>query len=212
MYCVCSKITSSRPSAGTWKFRIGSICFSSLWLRSIVWLQYSFIIFQFETFVFLSLQKLFSKNVLNWAYLPLQNLSYSLTILSTSVKISTNYNVFTTRLKYGGVRKWRHQFFLKFWPLLIITFENYNICHQFFPLSAHLSQGRHGTHSQVRLWACGHGDISTSSFGSHLNPISTRGADYVHPILVSTPSFERHRRTCRELRPPRLRSCLDFAK
>jgi hypothetical protein len=36
MYCVCSKITSSRPSAGTWKFRIGSICFSSLWLNAIL--------------------------------------------------------------------------------------------------------------------------------------------------------------------------------
>ena len=29
---VCSKITSSRPSAGTKKFIIGSICSSSLWL------------------------------------------------------------------------------------------------------------------------------------------------------------------------------------
>jgi hypothetical protein len=33
MYCAYSKITSSRPSAGTWKFRIGSICFSSLCVR-----------------------------------------------------------------------------------------------------------------------------------------------------------------------------------
>ena len=47
---------------------------------------------------------------------------------------------------------------------------------------------------QARLWACGCGDVSTPSFGSHLNPISTRGADYAHSILVSTPSFESHRR------------------
>ena len=51
-------------------------------------------------------------------------------------------------------------------------------------------------HDQARLWACGRGDVSTPSFGSHLNPISTRGADYAHPILVSTPSFESHRRAC----------------
>ena len=28
---------------------------------------------------------------------------------------------------------------------------------------------------QARLWACGRGDVSTPSFGSHLNPISTKG-------------------------------------
>ena len=28
---VCGKNTSSRPSADTWKFWIGSICFSSFW-------------------------------------------------------------------------------------------------------------------------------------------------------------------------------------
>ena len=28
---------------------------------------------------------------------------------------------------------------------------------------------------QARLWACGRGDVSTPSYGSHLNPISTRG-------------------------------------
>ena len=50
----------------------------------------------------------------------------------------------------------------------------------------------HGTY-QACLWACGCGDMSTPSFGSHLNPISTRGADYAQPILVSTPSFESHR-------------------
>ena len=50
--------------------------------------------------------------------------------------------------------------------------------------------------SQARLWACGRGDVSTPSFGSHLNPILTRGADYALPILVSTPSFESHRRAC----------------
>ena len=35
---------------------------------------------------------------------------------------------------------------------------------------------------QARLWACGRGDMSTPSFGSHINPISTRGADYAHSI------------------------------
>ena len=44
---------------------------------------------------------------------------------------------------------------------------------------------------------CGCEDMSTPSFYSHHNPISTRGrADYVHPILVSTLSFESHRRAC----------------
>ena len=28
---------------------------------------------------------------------------------------------------------------------------------------------------QARLWTCGRVDMSTPSFGSHLNPISTRG-------------------------------------
>ena len=27
---------------------------------------------------------------------------------------------------------------------------------------------------QARLWTCGRGEVSTPSFGSHLNPISTR--------------------------------------
>ena len=36
---------------------------------------------------------------------------------------------------------------------------------------------------QARLWACGRGDMSTPSFGSNLNPISTKGADYAHPIF-----------------------------
>ena len=49
---------------------------------------------------------------------------------------------------------------------------------------------------QACLWACGRGDVSTPSFGSHLNPISTRGADYAHSILMSPPSFESHRRAC----------------
>ena len=31
-------------------------------------------------------------------------------------------------------------------------------------------------------------------FGRKVNPISTRGAVYAHPILVFTPSFESHRR------------------
>ena len=50
---------------------------------------------------------------------------------------------------------------------------------------------------QARLWACGRGEVSTPSFGCQLNPISTRGgADYAHPILVFTQSFESHRRAC----------------
>ena len=40
------------------------------------------------------------------------------------------------------------------------------------------------TATQARLWACGCGDVSTPSFGSHLNPISTRGADYAHPSYI----------------------------
>ena len=39
--------------------------------------------------------------------------------------------------------------------------------------------------------------VSTPSFGSHLNPIPTRGgADYAHHILKSPPSFESHRNAC----------------
>ena len=38
--------------------------------------------------------------------------------------------------------------------------------------------------------------VSTPSFGSHLNPISTRGADYAHSTMVSTQSFESHRCAC----------------
>ena len=52
---------------------------------------------------------------------------------------------------------------------------------------------------QARLWACGRGDMSAPIFGSYPNPISTRGrggADYAHPILMFTPSFESHRRAC----------------
>ena len=49
--------------------------------------------------------------------------------------------------------------------------------------------------SQARLWACGRGDMSTPSFVADLKPISTRGADYAHPILVSSQNFESHRRT-----------------
>ena len=54
----------------------------------------------------------------------------------------------------------------------------------------------HFSSDQARLWACGRGDVSTPSFGSHLNPISTRGADYAHSTLVSTQSFESHRCAC----------------
>ena len=34
---------------------------------------------------------------------------------------------------------------------------------------------------QARLWACGHGNVSTPSFGSHLNPILTRGGGRLCP-------------------------------
>ena len=36
---------------------------------------------------------------------------------------------------------------------------------------------------QARLWACGQGDMSTPSFGSHLNPISTRGGRLCQPYI-----------------------------
>ena len=52
-------------------------------------------------------------------------------------------------------------------------------------------------HIQARLWACGRGDISTPSFGSHLNPISTRGSMptiYLcpHQVLKATGGPELH--------------------
>ena len=39
---------------------------------------------------------------------------------------------------------------------------------------------------QAHLWAWGRGDVSTPTFGSHLNSVSIggRGADYSHSILV----------------------------
>ena len=44
---------------------------------------------------------------------------------------------------------------------------------------------------QAHLWACGRGDVSTPSFGSYLNPIST--SRQIMPTLyyiVSMPSFK----------------------
>ena len=35
--------------------------------------------------------------------------------------------------------------------------------------------------TQACLWACGRGDVSTPSFGSHLNPIPTRGGRLCSP-------------------------------
>ena len=40
---------------------------------------------------------------------------------------------------------------------------------------------------QARLWACGQGDVSTPSFGSHPNPISTRGGGQIMPTLYWCP-------------------------
>ena len=41
---------------------------------------------------------------------------------------------------------------------------------------------------QARLWACGRGDVSTPSFGSHPNPISTRGGGgQIMPTLYWCP-------------------------
>jgi hypothetical protein len=36
---------------------------------------------------------------------------------------------------------------------------------------------------QARLWTCGRGDMSTPSFDSHLNPISTRGGRLCPPYI-----------------------------
>ena len=41
-----------------------------------------------------------------------------------------------------------------------------------------LGMRKHLLHMRRR--ACGHVDVSTSSFGSHLNPFPTMGADYAH--------------------------------
>ena len=35
--------------------------------------------------------------------------------------------------------------------------------------------------AQASLWACGRGEMSTPSFGSHLNPISTKGGKLCPP-------------------------------
>ena len=47
--------------------------------------------------------------------------------------------------------------------------------------------------------ACGHVDVGTrlhQVFASTLTLSQPGGADYAHPILMSTPSFESHRRAC----------------
>ena len=52
---------------------------------------------------------------------------------------------------------------------------------------------------QARLWACGRGDLSTPSFGSHLNPIPYRGGeDRSCPpyTLMSKLSFANFMHTC----------------
>ena len=36
--------------------------------------------------------------------------------------------------------------------------------------------------SQARLWVCGRGDVSTPSFGSNPNPVSTRGGQIMHTL------------------------------
>ena len=46
--------------------------------------------------------------------------------------------------------------------------------------------------------ACWHVDVSTPSFGCHLNPILTRGADYTHPILVHTKFWKPQTRLYRQ--------------
>ena len=42
---------------------------------------------------------------------------------------------------------------------------------------------------QARLWACGRGDVSTPSFGSHLSPISTKGGRLYPPYTVVHTKF-----------------------
>ena len=47
--------------------------------------------------------------------------------------------------------------------------------------------------------ACGHVDVGTCPhqvLAATLTLSQPRGADYAHPILVSTPRFESHRRAC----------------
>jgi hypothetical protein len=44
------------------------------------------------------------------------------------------------------------------------------------------------------MWGRVQWTLSIPSFGSHLNPILTRGADYAHHKLMSQPSFESQRR------------------
>ena len=53
-------------------------------------------------------------------------------------------------------------------------------------------------HTYIRR-ACGHVDVGTCPHQVLAAPLALsqpRGADYAHPILVSTPSFESHRRAC----------------
>ena len=46
-----------------------------------------------------------------------------------------------------------------------------------------------GAAVQARLWACGYGDVSTPSFCSHLNPISTRGGRLCPPYTGVNTKF-----------------------
>ena len=41
----------------------------------------------------------------------------------------------------------------------------------------------------MRLWACGRGDVTTTSFGSHPNPISTRGSRSCPPYTCVHTKF-----------------------
>ena len=64
-----------------------------------------------------------------------------------------------------------------------------------YKFKTHMIPFNFATNFRVRL-ACGHGDVGTCPHQvccSHLNPISTKGADYAHPILMSPLSFESHR-------------------
>ena len=56
-----------------------------------------------------------------------------------------------------NIHIWRQMFLGIFWPTY--TYRNQILYHI----------------SQACLWTCGRGDVSTPSFGSHLNTISTRG-------------------------------------
>ena len=72
-----------------------------------------------------------------------------------------------------------------FWNLSIVSWL------KGYKRKENVSQGNSVLWHQVRLWAFGRGDVSTPSFGSHPNPISTRGGQIMPTAVLKAPRIFR---------------------